>query len=63
MIHKLRSAITHRGLWMGLLLKEAKERGLEWEEIGHSAYSRPPAFMRKTVLEAAGLSHLLTAYV
>ncbi len=36
-INKLRNAMIHRGLWMGLLLKEMKERGLDWEQIGHSA--------------------------
>lgn len=36
-INKIRNAIVHRGLWMGLILKEAKERGLDWEAIGHSA--------------------------
>jgi hypothetical protein len=36
-INKLRGAIIHRGLWMGLILKEAKERGCDWEQIGHSA--------------------------
>ena len=36
-VNKLRSAIIHRGLWMGLILKEAKERGLDWEQIGHAA--------------------------
>jgi hypothetical protein len=36
-INKLRNAINHRALWMGLILKEAKERGLDWEQIGHSA--------------------------
>ena len=25
--NKLRNAIMHRGLWMGLILKEVKERG------------------------------------
>ena len=36
-INKLRAAIIHRGIWMGLILKEAKEKGLDWEQIGHSA--------------------------
>lgn len=36
-INKIRGAIIHRGLWMGLILKEAKERGLDWEGIGRSA--------------------------
>jgi hypothetical protein len=36
-INKLRSAIVHRGLWMGLILKEAKEKGMDWEALGHSA--------------------------
>lgn len=36
-INKLRNAIIHRGLWMGLILKEAKEKGLDWEAIGRDA--------------------------
>lgn len=37
LINKLRDAIHHRGLWMGLLLKEMKDRGLDWEDIGRKA--------------------------
>lgn len=36
-INKLRTAMSHRGLWMGLILREAKDRGLDWEALGHSA--------------------------
>jgi hypothetical protein len=36
-VNKLRAAMIHRGLWMGLLLKEARQRGLPWEELGHAA--------------------------
>lgn len=36
-INKIRNAIIHRGVWMGLLLKEMKEKGLDWEEIGTEA--------------------------
>jgi L-2-amino-thiazoline-4-carboxylic acid hydrolase len=36
-INKLRNAIIHRGLWMGLILKEAKENGCDWEKIGRAA--------------------------
>lgn len=36
-INKLRGAIAHRGLWMGLILKQAKENGCDWEKIGHAA--------------------------
>ena len=35
--NKLRNAFIHRALWMGLILKEVKERGLDWEDIGHAA--------------------------
>ena len=35
--NKLRKAFIHRALWMGLILKEMKDRGLDWEEIGHAA--------------------------
>lgn len=38
MTNKLRKAFVHRNaLWMGLILKELKDRGLNWEEIGHAA--------------------------
>jgi hypothetical protein len=36
-INNIRSAMIHRGVWMGFLLKEAKNRGLDWEQLGHSA--------------------------
>jgi hypothetical protein len=36
-INKLRNAIVHRGMWMGLILKEAMGKGMDWEELGHSA--------------------------
>jgi hypothetical protein len=36
-VNKLRSVIIHRGLWMGLILKEAKDKGLDWESIGRDA--------------------------
>jgi hypothetical protein len=36
-INKLRGAIIHRGIWMGLILKEAKAKGIDWEAIGHTA--------------------------
>ena len=36
-INKVRGAILHRGLWMGLILMEARKRGLDWESIGHQA--------------------------
>lgn len=36
-INKIRGAIIHRGLWMGLILKEAKEKGLDWEALGRDA--------------------------
>jgi len=36
-INKLRNAIIHRALWMGFILKEAMERGLDWEQLGREA--------------------------
>lgn len=35
--NKLRKSFSHRALWMGLILKELKDRGMDWEEIGHAA--------------------------
>lgn len=39
-INKCRGAIHHRGLWMGLILKEAKDMGLDWETIGRNAIAK-----------------------
>ncbi len=36
-VNKVRNAIIHRGTWMGLILKEAKDRGLDWEAMGRAA--------------------------
>lgn len=36
-INKLRAASVHRAMWMGLILKEAKDKGLDWETIGREA--------------------------
>jgi hypothetical protein len=36
-INKIRGAIIHRGLWMGLILKEAYDQGLDWEQMGRNA--------------------------
>lgn len=34
---EVRKAIEHRATWMYLLLKEARERGLDWDDIGRAA--------------------------
>jgi len=34
---EVRKAIEHRATWMYLLLKEARERGLEWDEFARPA--------------------------
>ncbi|MBN2899695.1 MAG: L-2-amino-thiazoline-4-carboxylic acid hydrolase [Clostridia bacterium] len=39
-LNKIRAAIIHRGMWMGLILKEAKDRGLDWETIGREAIKK-----------------------
>ena len=36
-ITEVRKAIEHRATWMYLLLKEARERGLEWDDFGREA--------------------------
>ena len=37
LITEVRKAIEHRATWMYLLLKEARERGLEWDEFARPA--------------------------
>ncbi len=34
---EVRKAIEHRATWMYLLLKEARERGLDWDDFGRAA--------------------------
>jgi hypothetical protein len=36
-IEQLRGAIEHRATWMYLLMKEARERGLEWDDFARKA--------------------------
>lgn len=36
-IPEVRKAIEHRATWMYLLLKEARERGLDWDDFGRAA--------------------------
>ena len=37
LVAEIRKAIAHRATWMYLLLKEARERGLEWDEFARPA--------------------------
>ena len=39
LVSEIRKAIEHRATWMYLLLKEARERGLEWDD-----FARPAVF-------------------
>ncbi len=39
-VNKIRNAIVHRGVWMGLILKEAKDKGLDWETLGREAVTK-----------------------
>lgn len=36
-VREVRKAIEHRATWMYLLLKEARERGLDWDEFARPA--------------------------
>jgi hypothetical protein len=61
-INKLRSAIIHCGLWMELLLKEAKQRGLGWEEIGHSAVFKTGCLNGEGIKERMDVSGSLVSF-
>jgi hypothetical protein len=37
LVSEIRKAIEHRATWMYLLLKEARDRGLAWDEFARSA--------------------------
>ncbi len=37
LVTEIRKAIEHRATWMYLLLKEARERGLEWDDFARPA--------------------------
>ena len=36
-VQEVRKAIEHRATWMYLLLKEARDRGLDWDDFGRAA--------------------------
>ncbi len=37
LVDEIRKAIEHRATWMYLLLKEARERGLDWDDFAREA--------------------------
>ena len=37
LVREIRKAIEHRATWMYLLLKEARDRGLDWDEFARPA--------------------------
>ena len=39
-VQEVRKAIEHRATWMYLLLKEARERGLEWDDFARAAVEK-----------------------
>lgn len=51
-INKCRAAIHHRGLWMGLMIQEAKDMGLDWEAIARNAIKKCGHIHGKGILEA-----------
>ncbi|MBI5580097.1 MAG: L-2-amino-thiazoline-4-carboxylic acid hydrolase [Deltaproteobacteria bacterium] len=61
-INKLRGAIIHRGLWMGLILKEAKERGFDWELIGHSAVLKAGCIHGESIKERMDVPGSLVSF-
>lgn len=61
-INKLRGAIIHRGIWMGLILKEAKEKGLDWEQIGHSAIFKTGCLHGEGIKERMGVPGSLVSF-
>ena len=47
---------------MGLLLKEANQRGLEWEEIGHSAVFKTGCLHGEGIKERMDVSGSLVSF-
>lgn len=43
-VSEVRKAIEHRATWMYLLLKEARERGLEWDDFAREAILKTGSF-------------------
>lgn len=43
LVNEIRKAIEHRATWMYLLLKAARERGLDWDDFGRQAVSQTGA--------------------
>ena len=60
--NKLRGAIMHRAMWMGLILKELKARGLDWEEIGRSAIFKTGCIHGDGIKERMGGAESLVTF-
>jgi hypothetical protein len=54
LVQENRKAIEHRATWMYLLLKEARERGLEWDDFARAAVKATGAWHGQLKKETMG---------
>jgi hypothetical protein len=62
LVNKLRGAIIHRAMWMGLILKEVQERGHDWEEIGHAAIFKTGCMHGEGIKDRMGIPGNLVSF-
>lgn len=51
MVNEMRKAFEHRATWMGLILEEAKKKGVDYEAIGRAAVSKTGCFHGKGIFD------------
>ncbi len=52
MVNQVRSAIEHRATWMGLMCREAKDAGADWESIARKAVKKTGCFHGDRIIKA-----------
>ena len=57
-LQKIRGQLEHRAFWLYLLCKEAKKKGLEWEEFAPAAITECGLTQGKNLVEKGGTDSL-----
>ena len=58
LLQKIREQLEHRAFWLYLLCKEAKKKGLEWEEFAPAAITECGLTQGKNLVEKGGTDSL-----
>ena len=62
-LQKIREQLEHRAFWLYLLCKEAKKKGLEWEDFAPEAITECGLSQGKNLVEKGGTDSLKELFI